>query len=97
MMARGWEKLLPSTVSALRPLANMQPRYDYTQALELIERGLEVEPENPALLVKRQEHARRVAAFEAARRRAESQPRRPASQVREVRNSVKQIWNEVFR
>lgn len=101
----GWEPGDPRALIGLGKIAQRYAdmsegaysRYDYTQALELIERGLEVEPENPALLVKRQEHARRVAAFEAARRRAESQPRRPASQVREVRNSVKQIWNEVFR
>jgi tRNA A-37 threonylcarbamoyl transferase component Bud32/tetratricopeptide (TPR) repeat protein len=69
-------------------------RYDYTQALELIERGLEVEPDNPGLLLRQQEHAQRVAAFEAARQQA--QPR-PVRQARQVRNSVKQFLNDVFR
>lgn len=72
-------------------------RHDYTQALAMIERGLEVEPHNSALLVRQQEHVRRVAAFEAARRPPQNTARRPTNPVREVRNSVRELWNGVFR
>ncbi|MDV7212497.1 hypothetical protein R4769_15170, partial [Azotobacter beijerinckii] len=85
-----------------RDLANATyRRKDFPGALEMIERGLQAEPENPELLRMREEHRELLASARAARA---AQARRPVQRApaphseapSEDGNPIKQAWNNLF-
>ncbi len=86
--------------SEYRDLANKAyRRRDFPAALEMIERGLLAEAENPELLAMRDEHqelldsARAAKAAQASRSRA---PVRRAEASSEDGNPIKRVWNNLF-
>lgn len=76
-----------------RDLANASyRRSDFPAALAMIERGLQVEPQNPELLKMRDEHQQLLSSARAAQNRA-----RANEAAREERsNPIKRAWNNLF-
>lgn len=67
-------------------------RSDFPAALAMIERGLQVEPDNPELLKMRDEHQQLLSSARAAQTRA-----RASEAAREERsNPIKRAWNNLF-
>lgn len=84
-----------------RDLANASyRRSDFPAALAMIERGLQVEPENPELLKMRNEHQQLLSSARAARARASeaaARDQRAAEQkAQQEGNPLKRAWNNLF-
>ncbi|MBU3057380.1 serine/threonine-protein kinase [Pseudomonas indica] len=112
----GW---VPDHAGALDGIHRIAQRYvdlseaayqqrEYAQALEHIQQGLDVEPDNQTLLALRDDHARRVAQAQAQARANQLATRapapsstrstRPASQpAQEQSNPIKRLWNRIFQ
>ena len=75
-------------------------RGNFPGALELIDAGLQVEPQNPELLRMRDEHEALLSSARAARAVQPSRPvlrREPAAQPRqEQSNPIQRVWNNLF-
>ncbi|SFB24861.1 serine/threonine-protein kinase [Azotobacter beijerinckii] len=105
----GW---MPSNAQALAGLHRIATQYrdlanatyrrkDFPGALEMIERGLQAEPENPELLRMREEHRELLASARAARaaqtrRPVQRAPAPPSEAPSEDGNPIKQAWNNLF-
>lgn len=106
----GWS---PNNAEALAGLNRVVLRYrelagsayrrgDFPGALAMIERGLEVEPQNGELLRMRGEHQRlldeaRVASARAAAAKVEREPERaPEPEPEPDSNPIKRVWNNLF-
>lgn len=94
---------LHRVASQYRDLANgAYRRRDFPAALEMIERGLQAEPENPELLKMRDEHQELLASARAARAAQSSRPvQRTSAPSRseppaEDGNPLKRAWNNLF-
>ncbi|WP_349618116.1 serine/threonine-protein kinase [Azotobacter salinestris] len=93
---------LHRVASQYRDLANgAYRRRDFPGALEMIERGLQAEPENAELLKMREEHRQLLASARAARAAQASRPVQRASVPRseppsEHGNPIKRAWNNLF-
>lgn len=84
-----------------RDLANASyRRSDFPAALAMIERGLQVEPENPELLKMRNEHQQLLSSARAAQARASeaaARDQRAAEQrAQQEGNPLKRAWNNLF-
>jgi serine/threonine-protein kinase PpkA len=93
---------LHRVASHYRDLANTAyRRRDFPGALEMIERGLQAEPENAELLRMRDEHRELLASARAAKAAQTSRPVQRASAPRseppaEDGNPIKRAWNNLF-
>ncbi|WP_459705517.1 serine/threonine-protein kinase [Stutzerimonas marianensis] len=108
----GW---VPEHAAALDGIQRVLQRYaalseaafgrrEYALALEYIQQGLEVAPDDPTLLALRDDHPRRVASARAARAPARTQVAAPARTARSAdapaqasANPVKRLWNRIFK
>lgn len=84
-----------------RDLANASyRRSDFPAALAMIERGLQVEPENPELLKMRNEHQQLLSSARAARARASEaaarEQRAGEQKAQQEGNPLKRAWNNLF-
>lgn len=93
---------LHRVASQYRDLANgAYRRRDFPGALEMIERGLQAEPENTELLKMREEHRQLLVSARAARAAQASRPVQRTSVPRsepppEDGNPIKRAWNNLF-
>ncbi|MGL4315928.1 MAG: protein kinase domain-containing protein [Pseudomonas sp.] len=84
---------LQRVATLYRDLANgAYRRSDFPGALALIERGLEVQPEDPELLKMRDEHQQLLSAARATQARSEAARAAEAKQS----NPIKRVWNNLF-
>lgn len=80
-----------------RDLANAAyRRSDFPAALAMIERGLQVEPENAELLKMRDEHQQLLSSARAAQSRARASEAAREAQSEERSNPIKRAWNNLF-
>ncbi|HSC82275.1 MAG TPA: protein kinase [Pseudomonas sp.] len=81
---------LQRVATLYRDMANgAYRRSDFPAALAMIERGLEVQPEDPELLKMRAEHQQLLSAARATRARSEAS-------AKPERNPIKRVWNNLF-
>lgn len=84
---------LQRVATLYRDMANgAYRRSDFPGALALIERGLEVQPEDPELLKMREEHQQLLSAARATQARSEAARAAEAKQS----NPIKRVWNNLF-
>ena len=73
-------------------------RREFALALTAIQQGLEVGPDNPALLKLNAEHAQRVRAAQVVRTQPRPRPASaPAPKAQPEANPVKRLWDSIFR
>lgn len=85
---------LQRVATLYRDMANgAYRRSDFPGALAMIQRGLEVQPDDPELLKMRDEHQQLLSAARATRARSEAAR---ATEARQEGNPIKRAWNNLF-